>query len=783
MKTTLIALIFCIAGQIIAQDCGEDQVEIIIDLLTDQYASETTWELLDSDGQLLLQNGELSDNTQYSDTICIAAEMCVTFTIYDSFNDGLFNDAGVQIYVDGNQVADISDFQSSATVTINCAPGQDCSSAIDVGLSTYAYKPEGEWFEFEPSINGRYTVSTCGYAACDTRIWIYDDCEDLFIGEDLEGTIFFADDGDCGVEAEVSGIMIAGKQYIIRIKSQDAACTQDSFRIVYDGPISGCTDPTACNYNPFATVDDGSCVDINDPDCPKPDLLIDVGAIKNTMYVTTVNNNDECLINEGCIKGYGTRDIIRFATVIANIGNADYFIGDPDDNPDQFEYDNCHNHNHYGGYAEYVLYDEYGQYIPIGFKNGFCVIDLNCPSQDMYQYSCDYMGITAGCIDIYSENLECQWIDITDVPDGNYTFVTRVNWDNAPDGLGRYEPDSLNNWGQVCINIDRSTGAIIVDQIEDCEPYYDCLGNIYGKAEVDCNGDCNGPALRGDLNIDGTLSDQDRLLYSEAAVEQMEASSCSDLNADGKLTVYDAAMLTDCMLFGAAHEHTDGSTSHDHCIFPAGIYNHLSYAEILISDINTDEQKITLAMRNASSDILAYQLSISGIEITGIENLIDSYTAEQVMRSVEGDMVLVMSTSNSFIPKSDEFLDFITLSYGAVEDDEVCITAVDFVNAKYEQINVDDQTVCQMIDGVSTVDVSTTDLLIYPNPFTTETTIYMDTQDEYEIHMYDYAGSEVLHETIVGDRYTISAEGLCEGVYIITLSNDEETIRAKLVLQ
>jgi hypothetical protein len=53
-----------------------------------------------------------------------------------------------------------------------------------------------------------------------------------------------------------------------------------------------------------------------------------------------------------------------------------------------------------------LLYDQLGNPMPqIGFKNGFCVLDLECSGGGTAKYGCGNMGITAGCGDIYSSGL------------------------------------------------------------------------------------------------------------------------------------------------------------------------------------------------------------------------------------------------------------------------------------------------------------------------------------------------------------------------------------------
>ncbi|MBK8340126.1 MAG: hypothetical protein IPK99_09125 [Flavobacteriales bacterium] len=259
--------------------------------------------------------------------------------------------------------------------------------------------------------------------------------------------------------------------------------------------------------------------------------------------------------------------MIAFTTRIANIGAADYYIGTPGMNPDQFELQNCHGHTHYKGYAEYLLYDDQGQELAIGFKNGFCVMDIDCSGGGTWQYGCGNMGISAGCADVYGSGTSCNWLDITGVPEGTYTMVVRTNWDNDPDALGRVESNLFNNWAQVCIFIDRTpTLAITIDT--NCEPYVDCLGEIYGPAQMDCEGNCGGTALIGDLDLNSQQNNSDVWEYVNGILgNDLTPMPCNDIDQDGNLTVTDAALMAYCDYWNTYNHPPDSNAVHDHCNF------------------------------------------------------------------------------------------------------------------------------------------------------------------------------------------------------------------------
>ena len=73
---------------------------VTLNLLTDEFPDETSWELLDQDSVVVFSGGpyaEQDNQTLFSETFCLDPEGCYTFIIYDDFGDG-FSAYGI----DGN---------------------------------------------------------------------------------------------------------------------------------------------------------------------------------------------------------------------------------------------------------------------------------------------------------------------------------------------------------------------------------------------------------------------------------------------------------------------------------------------------------------------------------------------------------------------------------------------------------------------------------------------------------------------------------------------------------
>ena len=722
---TFLAL-FLFTSVLLAQ-CPE--LTVTVNVETDQFPQETRWVLKDLDGNVLDERhlAGQSTHTLYSWDVCVEETRCLVFEIRDSYGDGLISENGFEVLINGVVVIENTAFSDLYAANLNCPLGAACNSGLIVTEGSYQTSFDDHWYQFIPEVTGQYEFSTCGLNNCDTKIWIYDNCTGIAY-EDNKATLYFDDSfGGCGEQALLLASMEADQTYYVRIGDDNDDCSDPvNWKLTFLGEIEGCTDPNSCNYNPLATIDDGNCLEFGDPDCPQaPDLVLDQNRLRTSMYLDTYENQDNCLVAEGCLKGYGTRDIIRFSTYIANVGELDYYIGFENDQAGQFTFDNCHNHWHYDGYAEYLLFDEAGQEIPIGFKNGFCVIDLGCTTGTA-QYGCTNMGISAGCYDEYWAELDCQWIDISDIPDGDYTFVARVNWDNAPDALGRYEKSHSNNWAQSCITIDRSSGSIAFLQNADCPEYVDCAGEPYGDAQIDCEGNCGGLALMGDLNDDNVLSVMDLIDYTSGVIaEDLAVTSCNDLSGDGLLDIYDVSLMASCLGFGGSHIHPDNGP-HNHCKFPQNI---LALDEAASLEIigGVPNEYFDVGITNVDSRLIGYQFEISGVTITNVENLIApaEYDHSVFMDPIT-NMVMSYSGDSSFIERSTSVRPLVRVYYELQSSAEICIEQiVGMINTNLERVPPTIEGPCLFVTS-SDIELDLAGISVIPNPTASNTVIAME---------------------------------------------------------
>ena len=776
----------------VAQCDPATEAEVRLVLILDNYPSETSWSLTGASGTEYA-SGDGYNNSNVGDTIvttvCVGLNDCITFYIEDDYGDGIccsYGEGGYEVFLNDVSIAQGGNFDEEEQFSFNCPPGSNCGSALPMdGAAFYDTGSDFEntWYEFVPDSTGIYLLTThFDVNSCDNSIWLYDYCIGLDWADGYEGSLFFNDDKKDGSPlAEVTSYLSAGTTYWIRVGSISGDCGTENIRwaITYEGPISGCTDPNSCNYEPLATLDDGSCMAWGDPDCPNaPDLVAIQEDFQNSMFIDYITNADGCMVNEGCLAGYGTRELLRFDTRIENVGDVDFYIGTPPSSPsqadEQWEWDDCHNHWHYESYAEYVAYTEAGTAIPIGFKNGFCVMDLDCSMNGgNAKYNCGNQGITAQCGDIYAAYLDCQWFDITDLPAGQYTFAMKVNWDQSPDAVGRVESDFFNNWAQVCINLTRDpvSNEASFTFIDDCQPYTDCAGTVYGNAQPDCEGTCAGTRLTGDLNQDTLRTIIDIDMYIDEALQgNMQMNACNDLNGDGDITITDAALLVECVL----HEGSTNLPGHAHkpCEFPHNLTNESDTVFLSITEVSsnaTGQNFATVSITNPQSRVMALQFKLAdlGASISGVEPLLPDFNATWAFSDRE---IVVVSPQENSIGKHNEPTPMLNIYFNApLTPGPVCLEEIRAaVNLVRDEVITVIGECSEVISSTREVNDESLRAQVIPNPATDRATLRfthtLDTQ--YDLAIYDGIGRQVRFRRDLRDREVqLDLADLTPGIY------------------
>ncbi len=99
--------------------------EVLFTLIPDDYGSETTWNFKNSSGTVLYSGGPYTNNnsTPINETFIINEDDCYTFTINDSFGDGICCEYGIGSYIlttdDGTVIIEGGEFGSTEETTFS----------------------------------------------------------------------------------------------------------------------------------------------------------------------------------------------------------------------------------------------------------------------------------------------------------------------------------------------------------------------------------------------------------------------------------------------------------------------------------------------------------------------------------------------------------------------------------------------------------------------------------------------------------------------------------------
>ena len=227
-----------------------------------------------------------------------------------------------------------------------------------------------------------------------------------------------------------------------------------------------------------------------------PDLIVRQDTLGQQWVVRDENLAASfCSVIEGGVTP-GLRRLLRFTVMTPNIGDADVFIGDPNEhvalNDELFEFAECHAHYHFKHYAEYRLIDPRTGKLWRAAKRGFCMLDTDPNPAALYgeeprepifrscgtTSSAGNQGISHGWADTYRFFLGGQYFVLdggdgqAPVPPGRYIIQIEVNpaFSVKKGGCPRFtdpltglchqleESNYANNTAQVTIDIPAHPG-------------------------------------------------------------------------------------------------------------------------------------------------------------------------------------------------------------------------------------------------------------------------------------------------------------------------------------
>ena len=133
MRIVLIGLHLLFLSAYSIGQCTMTEVEVKVEIETDNWGSETSWTLTNLLGTVLLQGGQggaYESHSSYADSVCVLAEECTFFEIYDTYGDGILAPDGYKLYVDDVLVSSGSNDIKSYSSTVASCP-DPCGIVFD----------------------------------------------------------------------------------------------------------------------------------------------------------------------------------------------------------------------------------------------------------------------------------------------------------------------------------------------------------------------------------------------------------------------------------------------------------------------------------------------------------------------------------------------------------------------------------------------------------------------------------------------------------------------------
>jgi hypothetical protein len=300
-------------------------------------------------------------------------------------------------------------------------------------------------------------------------------------------------------------------------------------------------------------------------------------------------------------------------------------------------------------------------------------------------------------------------------------------------------------------------------------------GICYGNETIDCNGDCNGGAVIGDMNGNQLVELSDVEAFITGILDQnIVGSDCKDLSNDSFLSVWDAALSANCALNAA------------NCNFPNENTNLDETVEIGFTTINSLEQFIDIHIKNPQTSISAYELNVSGITISSVESLINETQFPNIPRfNIDGTKIIGLSINDSLIAISNQNTPFLRVHFDSITNSSICVeTVIHCLDQSFRPINVNLIDACVQFAALDENQIS--NFNIFPNPAneSVEITVQKSNAENLSITIYDALG-RVIFQNKMNDfskPFQINTSLYENGLYQISIQQENHLISKRMLI-
>jgi len=240
-----------------------------VEILTDAYGGETTWELVEQGVGVIASGGPLPNDTLTTVDVDVCSTSCYDFTIFDSFGDGIccaYGNGFYNVYYEGNLVCSGGDFGASETCSdiacqggggggLICVDGNDDFCGLQSGVEWCA-KAGAEYLILVHGYStgvGNFTLTvTDNGATCTPDV----DCPAACQSDDECPEGFECIDGEC-VEIPMGACcQCDGSDQFCTIETEDDCLALEGMYLGDGSPCENAGGDVTYTSNPGAPIPD-----------------------------------------------------------------------------------------------------------------------------------------------------------------------------------------------------------------------------------------------------------------------------------------------------------------------------------------------------------------------------------------------------------------------------------------------------------------------------------------------------------------------------------------------